>query len=120
MKKLLIIACLLINVLMAKAQYCMPHTTNLYSHHQIQYFQFDSLINITSSVNPLEYNDYSSNKIINTKLGGKHFVLMSKGQNPSSPGVGNSIGFSIWIDFNNDYNFSNTERVYSKYQGGYP
>lgn len=103
----------------AIAQYCTPRTQNLFSHHQIQYFQLDTFIHVTSGVNPKEYNDYSDSMIVNTGISGNHFLLLSKGQDPYNPGAGNTIGFTVWIDFNDDTAFSSDEIIYTKYDGSY-
>lgn len=115
MKTFLFTLTLFIIVTICRAQYCPAHSTNIYSWHQLLYFQFDSLINITSDVNPKEYNDYSDSMVIRSNIKGKHSLLLSKGQDPNNPGVGNMMGVAIWIDFNNDTIFSNDEKIYSKY-----
>lgn len=98
-------------------QYCYPRTKNLHAHHQIQYFQLGNFVNITGDTAIQEYNDFSDSLIIYVEIGKNYELVMSMEPNPFSSMAGNTLGYSIWIDFNNDTIFSNTELVYGQYYG---
>jgi hypothetical protein len=117
MKKLILLLVVISIATISKAQYCSPTSTNLFADHQIQYFQVGTFINITSDVNIQEYNDFSDSLIINVDIGTKYYLVMSKEQNPWGSIAGNTLGYSIWIDFDDDSLFSASELVYSEYYG---
>lgn len=118
MKKILLLLSLFICYFPLFAQYCHPHTGNLFSSHQIQYFQLGNFVNITGDTNILEYTDFSDSLMIYAEVGQEYNLVLSKGPNPWGFMAGNTLGYSIWIDYNNDTIFSDNELVYSKYYNG--
>ncbi len=118
MKNILLLISTLLIFGNAGAQYCPARTQHLYEDHQIRYFQIDTFIHITSDTPLKAYNDYTDSMVIAMGIGGAHFVVLSKGADPDKAISGNTVGFSIWIDFNDDSTFSSDEQILGAYKTG--
>jgi len=90
---------------------------NFHESHQIQYFQIGDFVSITSDAEITEYSDFTETKIINVEVGKQYDLVLSKEENPFGSISGNTFGYSIWVDFNDDAIFSENELIYSKYDG---
>jgi len=95
--------------------YCYPATTVLLEGHQIQYFELADLVNITGDINIQEYNDFSDSLTINIEIGRKHQLVMSKEPDPYGAIAGNTLGYTVWVDYNDDTTFAANEKIYSRY-----
>jgi hypothetical protein len=99
------------------AQYRQPHTRHLYANHQIQYFQVGDFVHISSDIDIKDYNNYCDSMKINLNIGKQYFLMVSNNPYPYGNMSGNALGYSMWVDLNNDTIFSEAELIFCRYDG---
>lgn len=101
------------------AQHCLPEIgSSVDQDHDIDYFQWGDFVNADETFHE-GYVDYYDSLAIGLSLFEPQEIVISMDIEPFSFIAGNTVGFAIWIDFDNDYEFEEDEKVWNSETSAY-